>query len=344
MKKALLLLSLAVTALSANAQLYLTGTGPYTQNFNSISSGLPTGWSGNISSSPTYLGTTYAWDGSANFGVYDTTNGFNASGSACIQNVLKAGFKNYPSANVAAAGDSCTTQQTYSDRAFGVRQASNTASTGPGFDSGAAFVLRLANTHGMSNVNMAFKLQSLDTTSGRSVTWKVQYGIGTNPTTFTDATVTGGSLVTGGHTFSNTSLTASFGTGLDNVSSNVVIRIVALIYSSGTGNRPSTAIDDVSLSWTGTAMTGVVDVNGKPVTGITALGEPTTSAVTFSYDVIGEGNTLNIYDLTGRKVYSQSVDQNNTEVTVNGLNLTPGMYIAKIGNNESEAVTKFMAH
>lgn len=344
MKKVFLLLSLAVTALSANAQLYLTGASPYTQNFNAISGGLPTGWSAYISSGPSFIGTVYAFDGSVNFGVYDTTNGYNASGSACIQNVLKGGFKNYPSANVCAAGDSCTTQQTYTDRAFGVRQSSNTASAGPGFDSGAAFVLKLANTHGMSNVAMDFKLQSLDTTSGRATTWKVQYGIGANPTTFTDATVTGGSLVTGGHTFSNVSLHASFGTGLDDVSSNVVIRIVALIYSANSGNRASTAIDDVNLTWTGTAKTGIVDVNGNPVTGLTVLGNATTETVNFSYDVVGNGNVLSIYDLTGRKVFSQSVDQNNTDLTVNGLHLVPGMYIAKIGNGQSEAVAKFMAN
>ena len=338
MKKVILLLSIAVSALSANAQLYLTGASPYTQNFDGIGGGLPVGWTGNISSGPATLGTIYAFDVNTSFGVYDTLN------TACLSSVLKGGFKNFPSADVCQPGDACTVQEAYANRAFGVRQASNTASTGPGFDSGAAFVLTLANTNGMTGVSMNFKLQSLDTTSPRVTTWAVQYGLGANPTTFTNATVTGGALTTGGKVFSNVALTANFGSALDNKQTNVIIRIVALIYSSGSGTRAATTIDDVVLSWTGTAKTGIVDVSGNAIAGLSVLGAPTTDNVNFNYDVTGNNNMLSIYDLTGRIIYTQAIDENSTQLSVNGLHLVPGMYIARIGNGQATGVAKFMVN
>ena len=341
MKKMILLLSIAVSALSANAQLYLSGTGPYTQSFNAISSSLPSGWFGYTDAGPSAMGSVWSYNGSASFGVYDTTN------AGCVGAVNAAGFKNFASATVAGASDTCSVQQGYTDRAFGVRQAKNTATSANGhfFDSGAAFVFRLANTSGMTGVNVGFRLQSLDTTSTRIVKWKLQYGVGSNPTTFTDVATTPSLLTTGGGLWKNDSVTASFGTGLDNITSgNVIIRLVTLDYSSGSGNRPSTAIDNFSMSWTGSATMGIADVNGNPIAGLTVLGNATTDNITFGYDVAGNNNTLSIYDLAGRKVYTQVVDASNTEVSVNGLHLAPGMYVAKIGNNQAEAVAKVMVN
>lgn len=339
MKKVTLLLSIVVSTLSANAQLYLSGTGPYTQNFNSISSSLPTGWYGYTDAGPASMGSVWSFNGSRSLGIYDTTN------TPCISAVLAAGFKNFASATVASAGDTCGTQQAYTDRAFGVRQAANTASSAGGhyFDSGAAFVLKLANTHGMTGVNVGFRFQSLDTTSRKIVKWKLQYGIGSNPTSFTDVVTTPAALTTGGGVFKNDTVTASFGTGLDNVEgSNVIIRLVTLDYSSFSGNRPCTAIDNFSMSWSGIAKTGIVDLaaNGTlPLNVVSA----STSAIELNFNAEDAGNyTLTLTDMVGRTVATQSVEaiHGNQNVSVNSLALAPGVYVAKIGNGVTSGITK----
>jgi len=309
-----------------------------------LSVALPAGWGVFNSSTPTSIGSANTVDYSTTYGVYDTAN------AGCIANVLHAGFKNFPSANVCHPHDTCSVQAGYSDRALGVRQTSGTASGGTGLDSGAAFVLSLANTHGMTGVAMSFKLQSLDTTSPRTTLWKLQYGIGgaggALPTSFTDVT-TVGTMTTGGNTFSNNSITASFGTALDNVATNVYIRIVTLDFSTGTGNRASTAIDDVNLTWTGTATTGVVDVTSSSDLGLVVLGDATSNKVTLAYSTEAAGNyDLKIYDITGRTIATQNViaQTGSQNVTVDGLNLAPGMYIAKMSNNTASSTAKIIVH
>lgn len=333
MKKIVLLLSLAVSALSANAQLYLSGASPYTQDFDALgTAGVPTGWGGYTGSAPNSLGSLSSPTLTTSFGVYDTLNG------GCKSAVYAGGFKNYPSADVSGAADTCSVQQGRTDRAFGVRQ---TGSSSAGLDSGAAFVLKLANTNGMSSMNIAFKLQSLDTTSHRTTTWRVQYGLGTNPTSFTDLTTSPATLTTGGGMFTNTNVTANLPASLDNQSSVVTMRIVTLEFSSGSGNRPSTAIDDFTLNWTGTAKMGVATVNGYDDAAITVLGTATSDNITFAYDVIGN-NTLTIYDLAGRAIHTQAVDAAANQMSVTGLHLAPGMYIAKISNGNAQATAKVM--
>jgi hypothetical protein len=56
-------------------------------------------------------------------------------------------------------------------------------------------------------------------------------------------------MTTGNSTFNNNDITVNFGNALDNKSSRVWVRIVTLSGSVTTGNRPTSAIDDVSFSW-----------------------------------------------------------------------------------------------
>ena len=49
--------------------------------------------------------------------------------------------------------------------------------------------------------------------------------------------------------FSNNTVTANFGTALNNQAGKVWIRIVVPGASTGGGNRPSTAIDNFKLTW-----------------------------------------------------------------------------------------------
>ncbi|NCX95703.1 MAG: T9SS C-terminal target domain-containing protein [Chitinophagia bacterium] len=314
MKRLLLLSALSVAALSANAQLSLAGASPYTQNFNSIGGGLPNGWTVYIGATDNSLGTLGTFNNSATFGVYDTAN------LTCTGSVRAVGFKNYASANVSGAHDSCGLQSSRTDRALGVRQVGPTSTGGAGFDSGATFVLKLANTYGMSGIGLNFKLQSLDITSPRTTNWKLQYGLGSNPTSFTDIAATG-TMTTGGQT------------------QVVVIRLVTLVFSSGSGNRASTAIDDFNLTWTGMARTALTEVSAPNPIGFTVLGDATANAITFGYQLEdANGYTISLYDLAGRQVATTSAEANNT--TMSNINLAPGFYIAKLSNGTMQATTK----
>jgi len=336
MKKTLLLIAAAAVTMNVNAQLTLSGTS-YTQNFNSIGTGLPTGWSTYSLATASSVGTIKLFSTSTDYGRYaDTLN--------CPSDVNGGGFKNYPSANVATAAMSCTEQKTVTDRAIGVKQVSQTNASHPNLEPGAAFVLKLANTTGATALNLAFKLQSLDYTAPRTTTWVVDYFVGNTlgaSDVFTPATTTG-TMTTGNLTFSNNPITVNFGSALDNKATNVWIRIVALTASTGSGSRAVTAIDDVNLTWTGSV--GVADVANAPTTELKVLGAATSDKVSFVYSTEESNNYgLSIYDITGRTIHTQTVKANagENQLTVNGLNLTSGMYFARMSSNNSTTTVKF---
>ncbi|MEZ0483802.1 ExeM/NucH family extracellular endonuclease [Fibrella aquatica] len=161
-------------------------------------------------------------------------------------NNITGAFKNFASGTITSSG----TQETATNRALGLRQ---TASVG---NPGGAFVLRVTNTNGFQNVKLTFKLQSLDATSPRVATWRVDYGVGNIPTSFTQVATNPASLTTGGSSFTNQDVTVNFGTALDNITDAVWIRVVTLSTATGSGNRPSTAIDDFRLDYTVGPITG----------------------------------------------------------------------------------------
>ncbi len=198
-------------------------TSPYTIDFNSIGNGLPTG---------VYVQT----------GAKATAAGANATftSSKALWKTTTGGFKNFASATGLAEGSDSSAQIASSNRALGIRQ---TGSTDPGL----AFAFALNNITGKSSLSMSFQLQSLDTSSPRLTTWIVDYGIGNNPTAFTQ--VSTGTMQTGNHTFSNNAFTVNFGNALDNQTGKVWIRITTLSASTGSGNRASTAVDDVNISF-----------------------------------------------------------------------------------------------
>lgn len=162
-------------------------------------------------------------------------------------NQTSLGFKNYASATGLTSSASATVQNASTNRTLGVRQ---TGTAGSGGDPGAAFAFQLANTTGKTNVAMEFRLQSLDASSaGRTTTWRVDYGFGQSPAAFSTIATSPATLTTSFGTFSNTLVTVNFGTALNNISQPVWIRIVALNPTTGSGNRASTAIDDVKFTW-----------------------------------------------------------------------------------------------
>jgi trimeric autotransporter adhesin len=260
------------------AQVTLSGTS-YNENFDNIGTALPTGWTVRTSATTTALGTVAT--------LATTAAAWNSTGG---------GFKNYASADGLNAASTSTDQNASTDRALGVRQ---TGTTGAGLDPGAAFVLQLNNTTGLTGFLMSFKLQSLDITSTRITTWRVDYGIGATPATFT---AVGATSTTGGSAFTATNtLTVDFASALDNISQPVWIRIVTITNSTGSGNRASTGIDDVQLSYSNN---GTVTTNVSVLPG-TNLAEPATSGnfnillssapaspITVNYDFTGSTATL----------------------------------------------------
>ncbi len=256
-------------------QATLTNTGTYTENFNNIGSTAPTGFSVVTGATTTALGTstTYLTAGTA---ANSTTGNF--------RNVISGnGYTNanYPTSSTTTTGASFT------DRALAVKQ---TASIG---DPGAGFVAQFSNTTGYTGFTLSFKLQQLDlTNTARATTFRVDYGLGASPTTFTAVTPLSGSLITTAGTFTNNTITVNFGSALDNQTGPVYIRIVTIAATTGSGTRPTTGIDDFTLSYATTPPTtssSTSDPTGTPVcaTSGASITIPFTPSGTFN-----SGNTF----------------------------------------------------
>ena len=207
---------------------------PYVQNFDGIATGLPQGISVKIGASSSSLGT-------ADMPFYPATG----LGSPTAWNQTSAGLKNFASHTGMTSTSDAAVQGAHSNRALGIRQTSAT-----GYDPGASYVLLLNNTTGKTNFQLTFLLQSLDyTPGGRTTAWSVEYGVGDAPASFTTVISSPATLSTNLGTFSSTPVTVNFGSSLNNISQKVWIRVVTLAATTGSGNRPSTAIDDLQLSW-----------------------------------------------------------------------------------------------
>lgn len=318
MKKLLLLLGAAAISHASMAQLSLTGTS-YTQDFNNLGTALPIGWKLFTGATPAALGNDV------------TATKFNAS--PVEWKGTSGGFRNSASANgqpnFAAIGNSSTAQAAVTDRALSVRQVSYSNSNFGQSDSGAAFGLHINNTVGLTNFQLSFKLQSLDSTSTRITAWVVDYGFGSNPSAFTSVAVTG-TNTTGGNTFTNNTITVNFGNALDNQSGNVWIRIAALTVSTGaSGNRATTGIDDFNLTWTGSSAP-----NYHP--NITALSPANNSInvpvatnlqVTFDRAVtVGTGSITvkNVTDQTTQTIPASAASVSGNVATITGATLALG--------------------
>ncbi|HRO41780.1 MAG TPA: Ig-like domain-containing protein [Flavipsychrobacter sp.] len=320
MKKLALLFSMLLMGIISQAQLSLSGTS-YTQNFNNLSGGLPIGWSVRIKASSTFLG-------------IDSSNGFiaNATGASASWTSTTGGFKNLASANAFLTFASGTTaaQQAATDRPLGVRQVAQTSGVFPS-DTGVAFVLQIANTTTLSNFSLSFKLQGLDSMIARVSNWVVDYGIGNNPTTFIPVNTIPVSPATGSNTFSNSIITANFGNALNNNPGPVWIRIVNLTGTSGAGSRPTTGIDDYTLSWSGSAA-GSVKPNVVLLTPADNSSNVATSSnltITFDRNISKGAGNIYVKNRTTQNTQtiaasSSNVAASGTAVTVSGVVLAMG--------------------
>lgn len=226
MRKTLFPLLAALCFANLNAQIILSGTN-YTQNFDGVGAGLPNGFFVRTAASASALGTTATFNTAVS--PWSTSAG---------------AFYNFASFDGLVSNSNTATQNASTDRVMGIRQSGAFADGG-----GAAFTMQLANTTGFTTFNLAFKLQSLDINGVRTTTWLVDYGIGASPTTFTPVATIPATLTTGAGTFANTNVTVNFGNALDNIGQPVWIRIVSLSATTGSGVRPVTGIDDLSLNY-----------------------------------------------------------------------------------------------
>ncbi|MES2431216.1 MAG: hypothetical protein V4556_09770 [Bacteroidota bacterium] len=200
-------------------------TSPFTLDFNGTNPVLPAGVSIRTGASASNLG---------NEAIFNNANNYHWA-------TPSSAARSYASGTLPSSTDSAG-QAAATERAIGYRQTSGSG------DPGTAFVFKIANTTSKSNFILGFSLQSLDVTSTRTVTWYVDYALGDAPTFFTSVS-TGGTMTTGGSTFASNLVTTDFGSLLNNKSQTVWIRIIALSNSTGSGTRPTTAIDNVSLTW-----------------------------------------------------------------------------------------------
>ncbi|HSU50532.1 MAG TPA: choice-of-anchor J domain-containing protein [Segetibacter sp.] len=285
---------------TASSQVVLTGTS-YLETFDNIGTALPTGWTVRTGATATAIGTSAAL-------TTAKTAWSNTTGA----------FKNFASADGLTATSSSTDQNGSDDRSLGVRP------TGSFGDPGSAFVLQLSNATGVSSLSATFKIQSLDATSARSITWVVDYAVGSNPTSFTRANTSPVSITTGGSTFSNTTVTANFVSALDNISETIWIRIVALSSSTGSGNRPSVGIDDFQLTYT----QGGSDVTPPSILSLSPANNSTnvvstlgTASILFNETVQKGAGTIVLKNSADMSVV-QSIDVTTDNVTVNGSSIT----------------------
>jgi hypothetical protein len=146
-------------------------------------------------------------------------------------------------------------------------------------------------------------LQSLDASSPRITTWRIDYGFGINPSSFVVPTTTG-ALTTGGNIFSNNPIHVDFGNALDNQSGVITVRIVTVTPTSGSGNRASTGIDDFTLTWEDpAAKTFSLDATAINFP-LTNIGNSNTS----SYKIVSQTNLDHPIDIVATAPYTVSTD------------------------------------
>ncbi|WP_254512701.1 cadherin domain-containing protein [Anatilimnocola floriformis] len=231
----------------------------YTETFDTLGSGLPTGWTVRTAAAAGALGTVTTAGTAA--GTWSDTAG---------------GFKNLASADGSTGTESTAAQGAKTDRALGLRQ------TGSLGDPGAAFDFELANTANRTGFSLTFSNQMLNV-QPRSTTWTAQYStnggtVWTTLGTYTDTAA-----------FGSTTATYSLGSALDNLPGSVHLRVVALGASSGSGNRDTFGIDDVSLTWTNAGPSTTATTTA--LTGVTPLTVNQGQAVTFNGTVVASSGS-----------------------------------------------------
>ena len=115
---------------------------------------------------------------------------------------------------------------------------------------------------------------------------------------------------------------------------------VAFKYTSTITDASVWDLDDIETL--GAMTTGITNVT-KQTLPVSVLGISTSSDVNVSFDVAQGQYELAIYDLPGRKVYSQNIlaQGGKQTLSITDANLANGMYVLKVGDQKMYGVTKF---
>ncbi|MFN7138488.1 MAG: immunoglobulin domain-containing protein, partial [Limisphaerales bacterium] len=330
------LVAYLLSAFAIHAQIVLTGTN-YSQNFDSISTGLPVGWSVRTNAGATALGEAVSfspnaatWADSA-FGFKNLASTWSNSGTNFI------------------GSENSTTQHGTTNRTLGVRQTSGVA----GGDPGAALVMQLQNTVGLGNFQLTLDFNMLSV-QGRSTTWSVDYGVGSNPSTFAAV----GTYEDPG-IYGTTTRSFGFGTGIENRNEPVWIRVVALTATSGSGSRDTCGIDNVSLSYGpfagtpptisshpqslsitdgGEAMFAVLAEGSSPLSyqwffNSTAINNATNSVLSFSGVTFGMAGNYSVLVSNAYGALTSSVAQLTVQPAPPVITVQPQNTSAPLGSN-----------
>lgn len=290
--RTLLVASIAFTLASlwsASAQLDLSLLSTnYLQDFTSIGSGIPQGWSLHTAATVSSLG-----------------NSSNLNTTATSWGTATGQFGNYAS-TVSNAGtnflgtESSSIQSACTNRALAVRQTGS-----GGFDPGAAFVLQLLNTTNRFHFSLNLDCVTLNVKE-RAATWTIDYSIG-GPTNFVPV-----ASVEDPRVFGATNVSVSFGTALDDQTNSVWIRVAALsVTTPGSGSRNIFGIDNFSLAWEGPAEVPAILPVSLDISAIDGAAVLTwTNSI---YDLQASGNLLdgftNVPNATSPYTNSLQADQ-----------------------------------
>ena len=215
----------------------------YTQTFNELGAGLPSGWTVRTSATSSSLG---------NLTNLNTTNPTSWGNSAGASRISRRPRDWYPMPSV-------TVQSNLVDRALGVRQ----VGTG-GYDPGASINYAFS-TAGLEIGSISLDLMLLSD-QPRSTTWTFQFGLGAAPTSFT----TLGSWTPMRGAASLLFTTNDFGASL-NGQSDVLFRVVALSPSTGSLARDSMGIDNFIINTlaplSGSGSLGIYEAGSATFTG-----------------------------------------------------------------------------
>ncbi|MFN7339692.1 MAG: beta strand repeat-containing protein [Opitutia bacterium] len=254
------------------------------ETFNSLASGLPTGWTVRTGANASALGTAVT-------PVTAATEW--GSSSSNFRNVASHGSGLASTASIAD-------QAAATDRALGVRQ------TGSFGDPGAAFVYQFS-TLGQSLQGLSVDLQMLSVQT-RSTTWTIQVAAGATPSTWT-------TLGTYSDPGSFGSTTVSYdAAALSGIADQATawFRVVALGASTGSGPRDTLALDNFSVNYAGSnVVLGVADIDSNAtftgavsLLGSADLTAASGSTATFSGNISGAGALATIG--SGRVILSGS--------------------------------------
>jgi hypothetical protein len=228
MKKILSALLLASLLPLGTAQAQVTlPSGGYFQDFNTLSSGLPTGWTTRTTSTTNSIGVALNFSNTS------------ASNSANTWSNTTGAFKNLASATGLSNTSDAAAQIASTNRCLGIRP------TGSFGDPGASFALQISDTVGKTNFALNFKMEMLSVQTRTNI-WSVQYGLGASPTNFVTLT-----NYTTPDSFGQTSISipSSALSAIADQNQTVWFRVATLTGSTGSGSRDTVAVDDFQLTY-----------------------------------------------------------------------------------------------